>query len=104
MVPDKIKAEVVLFWVRPVTFVPITALMSVEPLPVPVFLTVPVLLTLAVETVKALSVLVLFLSTRFPVPVTPPVTVKVPAVLIRVIAVALAVIAPLIVNAEVVLF
>jgi len=104
LVADRIKAEVVLSWVTPVTFVPITALIRLEPLPVPVFLTVPVLLTLVVETVKALSVLVLFRSARLPVPVTPPVTVKVPAVLVRVVAVALAVIAPLIVNVEVALF
>ena len=52
-VPDKINADVELFSVTPVTEVPITALISVEPEPEPLLVTVPTLFTLVPESVKA---------------------------------------------------
>ena len=53
-----------------------TALISVTPLPVPELVIVPMLLTLVVERVMPLAILLLLLSIRLPVPLTPPETVS----------------------------
>lgn len=99
--------ELALFSVTPVTLEPITALMIVEPEPVPEFVTVPVLFTLVVERVIPASVELLLFSMRLPVPVVPPDTVRsfVPLLLVRVVPPLFTVMAVvLIVRAEVVLF
>src|SRR5262249_6640960 len=67
-----VSAEVVLFSVIPVTFEPTPPLMSVAPLPLPLFVIVPMLLTEFVDNVMALAVALLLLSTRLPVPSSPP--------------------------------
>ena len=81
-------------------------LIATEPVPDPELVIVPVLLTDTVESVMPLAVALLLLSTRLPVPVTPPETVSnlVPLELVRVVPAALVVSAPLIVRADVVLF
>ena len=104
-----LSAEVLLFCVIAVTFAPTAAtpelpLIRVRPVPVPLLVMVPLWLSVAVESVKASLVEVLFLSTRFPVPVVPPVTLKLPSVLVKVNAVALGLIAPLIRKSDPVLF
>ena len=63
----------VLVWLMAVTFVPMTALIVMVPEPAPELVIVPVLFTLAVESV-AMPVL-LELRVRLPVPVIPPVKV-----------------------------
>ena len=83
--PLTFKAEVVLFSVMPVTRLPTPALTNVAPVPVPLLVITPALFTLVVDRVKLLFVLVLLFSTKLPVPDTPPVTVKVPAVSVRVV-------------------
>ena len=83
--PLTFKAEVVLFSVMPVTALPTPALTNVAPVPVPLLVITPALFTLVVDRVKLLSVLVLLFSTKLPVPDTPPVTVKLPAVSVRVV-------------------
>jgi len=74
--PLTFKADVVLFSVMPVTLEPTAALIDVAPLPVPELVIVPVLLTLVVERVMPLAIELLLLRTRFPVPVTPPDSVR----------------------------
>src|SRR6266446_5189063 len=85
-----------------------TALMRVEPLPVPELVIVPVLLTLAPERVMPLAIELLLLRTRLPVPVTPPVKVSsdepLALLFVRMVPPLFTVRAPLIVNAEVALF
>ena len=76
LAPERIKIEVELFWIMPVTLVSMTALMAVVPEPVPELVIVPVLLTLVVERVIPEAIALLLLSTRLPVPVTPPDTVS----------------------------
>ncbi len=82
--------------------------MSAAPVPVPLLVIVPALLTLVPEIVMPLAMALLLLMMRLPVPVTPPETVNtlepLALLLVNVVAVALAVIAPLTVNAEVALF
>ena len=74
-----------LFWVMPVTFAPTPALIVVLPLD-PEFVIVPVLLTEVVDKVILSAVALLFCKIKFPVPVTPPVTVRAPpVVLIKVV-------------------
>lgn len=104
MVPDNISAEVLLFCVTAVTLVPITTPTVTEPEPEPLLVMVPVLLRLPVKKLMAPSVVVLLLNTKLPVPVAPPVIEIVPALFVMVVAVALGLIAPLIVNADVLLF
>ena len=55
---------------------PMTALISVLPLPEPELVTVPVLLRLVVEIVMPLTIELLLFNTTLPVPVTPRVMVK----------------------------
>ena len=69
-IPDKVNCDVALFWMTPVTLVPMTALMVVVPVPVPELVMVPVWLIEVVERV-IVPVLVLFII-MFPVPVMPP--------------------------------
>ena len=83
--PLTFKAEVVLFSVMPVTRLPTPALTNVAPVPVPLLVITPALFTLVVDRVKLLFVLVLLFSTKLPVPVTPPVTVKMPRLSVRVV-------------------
>ena len=73
------------FSIMLVTVAPTPPLIKVMPEPLPLLVIVPVLPTLAVDRVKLLSVLVLLFSTKLPVPDTPPVTVKLPAVSVRVV-------------------
>src|SRR5262249_28943246 len=72
--PLTVSADVVLFSVIPVTFEPTAALMSVVPLPAPILVMVPALLTAAVESV-IVPVVALLLIVRLLVPVTPPLKV-----------------------------
>ena len=105
--PLKVNNEFALFCVTPVTLVPITALMSVEPVPVPEFVMVPVLLMAVVERVMPAARALLLARIKSPVPLTPPDKVRalVPAVFVKVVVpLEFIVKAPLIVNAEVVLF
>jgi len=97
---------VVLFSTTPVTLVPITALIVVPPDPLPLLVMVPVLLTEAVDNVMPLAVALLLLSTRLPVPLTPPEMVSnlVPLLFVSVVPPLFAVSAPLTVSAEVALF
>src|SRR6266404_5784328 len=90
----------------PVTLVPITALMSVEPVPLPELVIVPVLLRVVPDTVIPLAVALLFLRVRLPVPVVPPdrVNSAVPLLLVRVVPPMFTFRRPLIVSAELVLF
>src|SRR6185295_11335029 len=74
--PESVSCDVALSCTTPVTLVPMMALMSVEPVPVPELVTVPVGLTLVVDSVMPLAIALLLLSTRLPVPVTPPETVS----------------------------
>ena len=69
--PDKVSCDVALFWITPVTFVPMTELMVVVPEPEPELVMVPALLMDAPEMVVLLEVKLLIII--FPVPVTPPV-------------------------------
>ena len=89
--PVTLNAEVP-FCVRPVTLEPIAALIKVAPAPLPLLVIVPVLLTLVVESVKAL--LLLLLSVRLALPVTPPVKLKVLPVMAVKVASLFKVIAP----------
>ena len=86
--PLKVKKLVALFCVTPVTLAPSPALMSVEPVPVPEFVMVPVLLMAVVERVMPLAKELLLLRIKFPVPVMPPDTVSifVPAIFVRVVS------------------
>jgi hypothetical protein len=72
LAPESVSADVALFSTTPVTLVPITALIVVPPEPLPLFVIVPMLLTEFVDNVMALAVALLLLSTRLPVPLTPP--------------------------------
>jgi len=72
LTPASTNFDVPLFCVSPVTFVPMTALISVLPVPLPEFVTVPALFTEAVDKVIPLAVVLLLLSTKLPLPVTPP--------------------------------
>ena len=80
-----------------------TALMSVEPLFVPAFVIVPVLLMDVVDKVIPLAVVLLLSMVRLPVPVMPPETV-ISEVLLLVNVKPAVVMAPLTVNADVLLF
>ena len=51
VVPPSTSREVELFWIRPVTFVPMTELMVASPVPVPMWVIVPALLSAPVEKV-----------------------------------------------------
>ena len=107
LAPESVKGEVALFCVTPVILAPITALTSTSPVPVPELVIVPILFTAVVEIVIPLPVALLLLKIKLPaVFVTPPVNVSsaVPRVLVSVVATELALSAPLIVKAEVVLF
>src|SRR6185436_9475878 len=73
----KFRAEVALFSTTPVTLAPTTALMSVEPTPVPEFVIVPILFTAVVDSVIPFASVLLLLRTRLPaVLATPPDTVN----------------------------
>lgn len=71
LLPDKSKFDVALFWMTPVTFVPMTAEIVVVPEPAPILVTVPALLIVAVENVMVPEV-ALLLMVKLLVPVTPP--------------------------------
>ena len=103
--PLVVNADVVLFSVMPVTLLPILALISELPEPVPELVMVPVLFTSFVDNVMPLADVLLFFRIKLPVPVTPLVNVRI-AVLLFIIVVppALTFIAPLTVRADVVLF
>lgn len=70
LTPFKFKAEVVLFSMMLVTLVPMTALMSDSPEPVPELVIVPVLLTPPVEIVRLSAVELLLSRIMLPVPLT----------------------------------
>ena len=72
--PDNTRLEVLLFSITPVTFEPIAALIVVVPVPLPVFVMVPVLFRL-VELKVIVPLVPPSLITRLLVPVTPPVKV-----------------------------
>ena len=74
LAPERVNCEVLLFWMRPVTLVPMTALMVVVPEPEPELVIVPALLRLVVERVTV-PVVALLLMVRLLVPVTPPLKV-----------------------------
>ena len=98
-----------LFWMTPVTLVPMTALMVVPPEPEPELVMVPALLTEVVERVIPAAIELLLLRMRLPVPLIPPETVKsalpLELELVRVVPPLFTVKAVvLIVSAEVVLF
>jgi len=103
--PLTAKAELALFSMTCVTFAPTAALTNAEPLPVPEFVTVPVLFRLVVDTVMPLAVVLLLFNTTLPTPVTPPDTVSSAVLLlVRVRFPAPTVTAPLTVRAELALF
>ena len=84
------------------TLEPTVAAMVVVPEPDPELVIVPVLLTLVVDTV--ITPVLLLLKVTLPVPLIPPEMVKVLVPLfVKVVPLALGVIAPLIVKAEVLL-
>ena len=68
--PDSVSDDVLLFWITPVTLVPMIALIVTVPVPAFKLVMVPVLLTEAVESVRVNALLPL--STRLFGPVTPP--------------------------------
>ena len=76
LTPDRSNSEVALFSTTPVTLAPITALINVEPAPVPELVIVPALLTEVVESVRHEAIELLLFSTRLPVPIIPPETVS----------------------------
>ena len=76
LTPDRSNSEVALFSTTPVTLAPITALINVEPAPVPELVIVPALLTEVVESVRPEAIELLLFSTRLPVPIIPPETVS----------------------------
>src|SRR4051812_42947929 len=76
LLPERVSADVALFCTTPVTLAPRAALIRVAPPPVPELVTVPVGLTVVVESVRPLAIALLLLRTRLPVPETPPETVK----------------------------
>jgi len=74
LAPERVNCDVALFWMTPVTFVPMTALIVVVPLPEPEFVIVPMLFTEFVDKVIVAPLLALCaLIVILPVPVTPPV-------------------------------
>ena len=86
----------------PVTLEPTVALIVVVPVPDPELVIVPVLLILVVDTVVVPELLLL--KVTLPVPLMPPDKVKAAVPLfVKVVPLALGVIAPLIVKAEVLL-
>ena len=72
--PERVRAEVELFCVTPVTLVPMTELIKTLPVPLPELVIVPVLLAELPEIVMPFAVALSLLMTRLPVPVMPPVT------------------------------
>ena len=82
--PDRERAEVVLFWMTPLTLAPSTALIRTDPAPVPALVIVPELLTDVVERVMPVPLELLALSVRLPAPVTPPLKVVDPVVPVEV--------------------
>ena len=72
--PERVRDDVLLLSVTPVTLVPMTALMTLAAAPAPEFVIVPVLFTLVVERVM-IPAPVEF-SVRLPLPVTPPLKVR----------------------------
>ena len=92
----------------PVTFAPIMAVIAVTPVPVPVFVMLPVLLIEVPDNVTPLAMELLLFSVRFPVPMAPPDKVSNAAPLlllfVRVVPPELTVSAPLTVNPEAALF
>jgi len=102
---EMVSPEVVLFCVMPVTFAPTPPVMDTPPEPLPELVIVPVLLTAVVDSVMPLDVDPLLLKIKLPVPLTPPVTVKLPAWLVKVVPPLLTVNPPVeMVSPEVVLF
>ena len=96
LTPESVSPEVELFCTTPVTLVPITALISELPEPVPELVMVPILLTALVDTVMPLTILLLLFKMRLPaVFATPPERVSSAAplllLLVSVVFVALAV-------------
>src|SRR5436190_8150039 len=105
--PLRFSCDVALFSITLVTLAPITELIVVLPVPVPLLVIVPMLFTAAVDNVMPLAVALLFFRIRLPaVFATPPDNVSnaVPLLFVSVVAVALLVSKPLTVSAEVVLF
>jgi hypothetical protein len=91
--PLNTSVEVGLFCTTPVTFVPKMLEMVVVAAPVPEFVTLPVMFTLAVERVMVPAPLAF--RFKLPVPVMPPLKVKLLAVVARLSACELSVTAPL---------
>lgn len=85
--PVKFNCELALFCTRPVTLVPITALISTEPEPEPALVMVPVLFTDVPDTVIPLAIVLLLSSVKLPLPVTPPVMLKLEVLLVSMILV-----------------
>src|SRR5262245_1147067 len=106
--PLRVNCDVALLSTTPVTLVPMMALMSVAPEPLPLLVIVPMLLTEVVDNVMPLAIELLLLMTRLPVPVTPPDTVSTDKPLallfVSVVPPLFTVSAPLTVSADVVLF
>ena len=89
----------------PVTFVPITALIAALPELVPELVIEPALLTVVPDNVIPEAVVLLFFKTRFPLPLTPPVSEnKAVLLFVKVVPLELTASGPLIVSAEVALF
>ena len=77
--PVRTSLEVVLFWVTPVTFVPITELIVAVPVPVPLFVIEPVMLT-GFDVMETLPLpLAALMRVRLPEPVNPPLIVVLPS-------------------------
>ena len=82
---EMVSPEVVLFCVMPVTLDPTPPVMDTVPLPAPELVIVPVLFTVVVESVMPLAVDPSFFKIKWPVPLTPPETVRLPAWLVKVV-------------------
>jgi len=78
--PLRMSWDVALLWTSRVTFVPMTALTAVLPVPVPELVIIPAGLIVVPDSVMPLAIVLLLLRTRLPVPVTPPETVRRPMV------------------------
>jgi len=107
LAPERVKGEVALFCTTPVTLAPMTEEITVIPVPEPLLMMVPALLTAVVVSVTPAAVALLFCRTRVPVPPTPPLTVNnlVPLLLRKVVPPLFTFrTVPLTVRAEVVLF
>ena len=93
LAPERERLDVALFWITPVTLLPMTALIVVVPLPMPELVIVPELLIGFV--VRLTPPLFVLLIVMLPVPVIPPVIIISPVELENNIRLLFKVIAPL---------